>query len=46
MKNYTVEFRVDVQADTPEQAIETARKIVEKDGRVTAVFDDDWNEVT
>jgi hypothetical protein len=43
---YRVEIRVDIEADSPESAEALAWKAVaDGDGEVTAVFDEDWNEV-
>lgn len=43
---YRVEKRVDVEASTPAEAIKAADvAFSEGQGEVTAVFDEDWNEV-
>lgn len=49
MSNYTVEIRIDVEASDPDAAVEAARRELRKSkgqaGEVTAVFDEDWEEV-
>jgi hypothetical protein len=45
MPVYRVEFRVDVEADSPEDAERIARERVAEDGEITAVFDEDFEEV-
>jgi hypothetical protein len=43
---YRVEIRVDVEADNPEEAEKLAYEAIGKgDGEITAVFDEEWNEV-
>jgi hypothetical protein len=42
---YRVEFRVDVEADSPEEAERLARQTVAEEGEITAVFDESWEEV-
>jgi hypothetical protein len=42
---YRVEFRVDVEAKSPEEAERIARETVAENGEVTAVFDEAWEEV-
>lgn len=44
-KNYTVEIRVDVRAASPEEAERTAWSSVTSTGRITAVMDEEWEEV-
>lgn len=46
MPSFTVEFRVDVESDNADKAAEEVRReLTNGGGRLTAIFDEDWNEV-
>ena len=45
-QRYTVDMRTDVSVDSPEEATRLARSRLNRYGRVTAIFDAEWNDVT
>jgi len=45
-RSFTVEVRIDVEADSASTAVAMVKDRIAVDHRVTAVFDDEWNEVT